>query len=577
MTVPQSHSYSHEQRPAVKRALCLVEKETLCRVKETFELLGWRLDEVDTIPEAVNALQFDKYEAVITSISTSKASLFDESTFDENSRAIVYKSSFLQHLILQAPSTFRIVYGFEAVELEDIRQACHDCGANAVVNSQEGLFDLLFGLGATAATSTSTSRDTSDRDSDPLVRPSGGRSPTQRTLRSQQLLQSAAVSIPNAASLGSEPTTQQLASHPESPTIADLVRDPTDEMPLFEIMVPSCSDFVPPLLEDESCRNLDFSEYRSNIYRALGTGPRVRVVHVSDTIGLHRRLVLPEGDIFLHAGNFTNGKPQTWLSQFVDFLDWIHDEVLSSFRLVAFIAGSNDIFLDTIACKYNAASREAQKVLNRFLSAHESVAFLENSSITYRGLKIHGSSTTLLKGGGGDDDEGSTLEGKHGAFERELKGFFRPEIDDECDILLTHRPPSFLFSQPSYELLTDRLYHNTEVEEEQTPGPNQGGKKKLSFSFRKNALSDSRRGTQDEESTRSFPLLFRKDNARTTSLQPKQKLLPRVHAFGHYGKDFGVENDANTLLLNGSQDRFLQSEKDGRGIPLAVDVPLFRC
>jgi hypothetical protein len=291
---------------------------------------------------------------------------------------------------------------------------------------------------------------------------------------------------------------------------------------------------------------------------------------VSDTVGQHRRLALPEGDIFLHGGNFTDGKVHTWLNQFVDFLDWIHDEVLASFRQVVFIAGSHDIFLDSIACKYNAASREAQKILNRFLSAHESVAFLENSSISHRGLKIYGSSTTLLKG----LDEG-TAGGKLGAFERELQGLFRPEMDDECDILLTHRPPSFVFSQAPYELPTDRLY-NIQVEDEQHNDQIPGGKKRLSFAFRKNALSDSRKGTQEEESTRSFPSLFRKDNPRS-GLQTKPKLAPRVHAFGHYGKDFGVEHDANTLLLNGSQDRFLQGEKDGTGIPLAVDVPLYRC
>ena len=596
MTVPQSHSYSHEYRPTVKRAICLVENDVLDHLKQTIEILGWRLDQVDTIEEAINALKFDQYEAIITAVSTRKASLFDDSIFDAGSCKMIYRSSFLLHATLEAPSTHRIVYGFEAVELDDIRQACLDCGADAVVNSQEGLFDILFGLGSPS----SRVRNSSARHPLVMQQEPAHSSITSTQHRLQPSRQPASpLSNPSAYE-------RQLIDEILPQLMDDLLpsipNELTDEMP-FEIAVTNFPDLVGPLLEDESCRNLDYSEFKTKVYKASGTGPTIRVVHVSDTVGLHRSLVLPEGDIFLHGGNFTNGKPQTWLDQFIDFLDWIHDEVLSSFRQVVFIAGSLDIFLDTIACKYNAASREAQKILNRFLSAHQSVAFLENSSISYQGVVIHGSSTTLLRDDGdveGVDDAG---ERKRGAFERERNSFVRPEINDECDILLTHRPPSFVFAQPPYELLTDRLYTNQDEfqldedhehkgkkrfsfafakgslrEEHADEDRDQKGKKRFSLLSGKGSRQDVRTGMRFDESRSSSSSMFRSGSTKSTgSSIVKQKQGPRLHAFGHYGKDFGVEHDLDTLLLNGSQDRLLHSERESGGIPLVVDFPLHRC
>ena len=207
---------------------------------------------------------------------------------------------------------------------------------------------------------------------------------------------------------------------------------------------------------------------------------------------------------------------------------------------MAFIAGDRDIFLDIIACKYNAASREAQKILNKFLSRHKAVAFLENTSISFRGISIHGSSTTLLKGLDGD----ALNKNKMGAFERNFDTYVRPEIDDDCDILLTHRPPSLLFVQAHYELPTDHVYR-PQVESSEV-----NNKKK-----------------------RVAPL-FQK--AKSTPQVTKTKRTPRLHAFGHYGIDFGVEENFGTLLLNGSQDRILRDDKHGGGIPLMVDLPVSR-
>jgi hypothetical protein len=76
-------------------------------------------------------------------------------------------------------------------------------------------------------------------------------------------------------------------------------------------------------------------------------------------------------------------------------------------------------------------------------------------------------------------------------------------------------------------------------------------------------------------------LLFRKNKSNSNNGKPaneeiKEKQAPRLHAFGHYGKDFGIEDNGGTLLLNGSQDRVFREDKYGGGMPLVVDLPLYR-
>jgi hypothetical protein len=151
MRVPQSHttsssSSSDDNNVTVKRALCLAENDMVSLVNETVELLGLRLDHVITIHEAVMALRCCRYEVMITAVSTSQANLFDESSFDERTCQMVYKSQLLQQAICESPWTYRIVYGYEAMEFEDVRYACFDCGADAVVNSSDALFTSLFGF-----------------------------------------------------------------------------------------------------------------------------------------------------------------------------------------------------------------------------------------------------------------------------------------------------------------------------------------------------------------------------------------------------------------------------------------------
>jgi len=49
----------------------------------------------------------------------------------------------------------------------------------------------------------------------------------------------------------------------------------------------------------------------------------LRILHISDTHGAHRRLMaLPEADVLVHSGDFTmNGSE----AEALDFLEWLCD------------------------------------------------------------------------------------------------------------------------------------------------------------------------------------------------------------------------------------------------------------
>ena len=522
MTVQQHYASLNNGKPHnsnVKRALCIAETDTISMVNDTVELLGWRLDHVETVEQAVNSLKFDDYEAIITAVSTDQATLFDESKFDEKTSQMQYNSRLLQQAIKSSPETFRIVYSYEAVEFLEIREACFENGADTAINSPECLFSALFAF---------------------MTPPDDHRPGQLSPKREEQLLEIAGGFVTKR--LQKMVARQASGSQNRHESIPpDVLIRPTGTSNNDT----TTSKDAPREVTREDPRDLEFLAYKSEVHQCSGTGISVRVVHVSDTVGNHRGLVLPEGDIFLHAGNFTDGRTSTCLEQLEDFLVWIQEEVLPKFRQVAFVAGSQDFFLDLIACKYNAASREAQKIINRFLSKHQCVAFLENTSIEYRGLKIYGSSTTLMKV---PSNKPVTGDSTISAFERNVENFVGSDVDDDCDILLTHRPPSHIFAQAHYELPTDRLYNS---QQQQQYGAEEA----------------------DERKKRSS-LFGRKKDKPPPDMKIKRP--PRLHAFGHYSRDFGIEDHAGTLLLNGSQERVFREDKYGGGIPLVVDLPLYR-
>lgn len=102
----------------------------------------------------------------------------------------------------------------------------------------------------------------------------------------------------------------------------------------------------------------------------------MRVVCISDTHTMHNRLVMPSGDLLIHAGDFTwNGRG----NEVQDFLEWF---VAQPYQHKVFIAGNHERSYE----KYPTMAREWMAT---FLS--ENVHYLQDSSVTIEGVKIYGS------------------------------------------------------------------------------------------------------------------------------------------------------------------------------------------
>lgn len=100
----------------------------------------------------------------------------------------------------------------------------------------------------------------------------------------------------------------------------------------------------------------------------------MKIVCLADTHGLHRRVQVPDGDVLVHAGDFTErGEP----AEVDNFLDWL--EALPHEHKV-FIAGNHEFYVE----EQNEYFVEQVKTIPR-------VAYLQDSGATIAGLRFWGS------------------------------------------------------------------------------------------------------------------------------------------------------------------------------------------
>lgn len=139
-----------------------------------------------------------------------------------------------------------------------------------------------------------------------------------------------------------------------------------------------------------------------------------RFVIVSDTHCQHRKVVVPDGDIFVHCGDIT-GKGE--LGVLEDFCYWM--KALPHKHKVV-IMGNHEVGLEHSGTKRD----EALEMLNA------SCSYLEDSSIVIEGLKIFGSPyTPRFFDWSFNADRGSVIR-KHW-----------DKIDDAVNVIITHGPP----------------------------------------------------------------------------------------------------------------------------------------
>jgi Icc-related predicted phosphoesterase len=134
----------------------------------------------------------------------------------------------------------------------------------------------------------------------------------------------------------------------------------------------------------------------------------MRIVCIADTHELHRELVVPPGDLLIHAGDITDLSKRPWIYRHFDI--WL-GELPHRHKIV--IPGNNDYLLED--------PKERKVITNAIL--------LVDSGVEIEGLKVWGSPTTPLYGGAFGMSNPADRK-RHWA-----------QVPEDLDILVTHGPP----------------------------------------------------------------------------------------------------------------------------------------
>jgi len=135
----------------------------------------------------------------------------------------------------------------------------------------------------------------------------------------------------------------------------------------------------------------------------------VTIVCIADTHELHREVDIPDGDILIHAGDFTMLSKSA--AAILDFNEWL-GELPHAYKLV--VPGNHEFFLESDPSKRGLISN---------------ATMLINEGLEVMGLKIWGSPVTPLYGGA------------FGRISSVDRANLYSKIPDDVDILVTHGPP----------------------------------------------------------------------------------------------------------------------------------------
>jgi Icc-related predicted phosphoesterase len=140
----------------------------------------------------------------------------------------------------------------------------------------------------------------------------------------------------------------------------------------------------------------------------------MKIWHISDTHGSHGRLHVPDVDMVIHSGDFTNARHKVPNSvELWPFLDWFQ---MLPIKHKVLVAGNHDA-----------------AVAHRMVYAEDieklGITYLENKYTTIEGLKIWGSPHT------------PTFGEWHFMMSRHKIGRVWDTMPTDADIVITHGPP----------------------------------------------------------------------------------------------------------------------------------------
>ena len=109
----------------------------------------------------------------------------------------------------------------------------------------------------------------------------------------------------------------------------------------------------------------------------------MRCVILSDTHEKHSEVIVPEGDLLIHCGDFTNRGSDAVIT---NFLTWFSGH---QHKYKCFIMGNHELGTD------GGPNRPRKlEIVKSFTDKYENLFYLENSPITIEGINLYGSGYT---------------------------------------------------------------------------------------------------------------------------------------------------------------------------------------
>jgi len=157
----------------------------------------------------------------------------------------------------------------------------------------------------------------------------------------------------------------------------------------------------------------------------------LRFVCISDTHNETDKMVLPKGDVLLHAGDFTRVGGEAEVRHFIDFLDRIRPD----FQEIVVIAGNHDLTFDSenfhslrvVKMFYKGKTVDLKEIKE---SLKQKCTYLEDEVTEIRGIRIYGTPWQPEFGGWGFNVNRGADCLEHWK-----------KIPNGIDILISHGPP----------------------------------------------------------------------------------------------------------------------------------------
>lgn len=144
----------------------------------------------------------------------------------------------------------------------------------------------------------------------------------------------------------------------------------------------------------------------------------MKICAISDTHRRHNDISVPEADVLVHCGDFTN---QGTTDEFKSFLNWFSS---LTHKHKIFICGNHELGMDVYP-----KNIKKKELIKKYVDNYLDFYYLENSSIIIDGVKFYGSPATPFF--------------RNWAFniDKSAIGLTWDLIESDTNVLITHGPP----------------------------------------------------------------------------------------------------------------------------------------